>query len=84
MSKKEIGFSSQFKKQFAMRQIDPNWNDVFKEQLPEEIDSQRRTAWKYIVNQLIEGKSIPSYFKPHPIHAKRKLIKQIKKGLGNP
>ncbi|WEV37101.1 hypothetical protein [Lactobacillus sp. ESL0677] len=25
-----------------------------------------------------------SHFKPHPIHAKRKLIKQIKMGLGNP
>ncbi|RMC26305.1 MULTISPECIES: hypothetical protein [unclassified Lactobacillus] len=67
-----------------MSQVDPNWNDVFKEQLLEEIDSERHTAWKYIVNQLIEGKRIPSYFKPHPLHAKLKLIKQIKKGLGNP
>ncbi|RMC50933.1 replication associated protein [Lactobacillus sp. ESL0228] len=67
-----------------MRQVDPNWNNVFKKHFSEGIDSERSPAWKYIVDQLIEGKRIPSYFKPHLLHAKLKLIKQIKKGLGNP
>ncbi|WP_241689913.1 hypothetical protein, partial [Ligilactobacillus salivarius] len=46
---------------------DPKWRSIFKSSLPQELDDQKRSPWKYIIQCLIEDKTIPDYFYPHTL-----------------
>ncbi len=43
----------------------PKWRSIFKSSLPQELDDQKRSPWKYIIQCLIEDKTIPDYFYPY-------------------
>ena len=62
-----IKYTKAFKKQFKKRRQDPKWRSIFKSSLPQELDDQKRNPWKYIIQCLIENKTIPDYFYPHTL-----------------
>ncbi|MCZ3521501.1 hypothetical protein L2826_08250 [Lactobacillus gasseri] len=62
-----IKYTKTFKKQFKKRRQDPKWRSIFKSSLPQEFDDQKRSPWKYIIQCLIEDKTIPDYFYPHAL-----------------
>ncbi len=62
-----IKYTKAFKKQFKKRRQDPKWRSIFKSSLPQEFDDQKRSPWKYIIQCLIEDKTIPDYFYPHAL-----------------
>ena len=62
-----IKYTKTFKKQFKKRRQDPKWRSIFKSSLPQELDDQKRNPWKYIIQCLIEDKTIPDYFYPHAL-----------------
>ena len=64
---KVIKYTKTFKKQFKKRRQDPKWRSIFKSSLPQEFDDQKRSPWKYIIQCLIEDKTIPDYFYPHAL-----------------
>lgn len=62
-----IKYTKAFKKQLKKRRQDPKWRSIFKSSLPQELDDQKRSPWKYIIQCLIEDKTIPDYFYPHTL-----------------
>ncbi|MGJ3977853.1 hypothetical protein [Levilactobacillus brevis] len=46
---KAIKYTKTFKKQFKKRYQDPKWRSVFKSPLPQELDEQERSPWKFII-----------------------------------
>lgn len=62
-----IKYTKALKKQFKKRRQDPKWRSIFKSSLPQELDDQKRSPWKYIIQYLIEDKTIPDYFYPHTL-----------------
>lgn len=62
-----IKYTKAFKKQFKKRRQAPKWRSIFKSSLPQEFDDQKRSPWKYIIQCLIEDKTIPDYFYPHAL-----------------
>ena len=64
---KVIKYTKAFKKQFKKRRQDPKWRSIFKSSLPQEFDDQKRSPWKYIIQCLIEDKTVPDYFYPHAL-----------------
>lgn len=80
---KAIKYTKTFKKQFKKRRQDPKWRSVFKSSLPQELDDQERSPWKFIIQCLIEDKTIPDYFYPHALEGLKDLKKQIKRQLND-
>ena len=80
---KVIKYTKTFKKQFKKRRQDPKWRSIFKSSLPQEFDDQKRSPWKYIIQCLIEDKTIPDYFYPHALEGLKDLKKQIKRQLND-
>ena len=80
---KVIKYTKAFKKQFKKRRQDPKWRSIFKSSLPQELDDQKRSPWKYIIQCLIEDKTIPDYFYPHALEGLKDLKKQIKRQLND-
>lgn len=80
---KAIKYTKTFKKQFKKRCQDPKWRSVFKSSLPQELDEQERSPWKFIIQCLIEDRTIPDYFYPHALEGLRDLKKQIKRQLND-
>ena len=80
-----IKYTKAFKKQFKKRRQDPKWRSIFKSSLPQELDDQKRSPWKYIIQCLclIEDKTIPDYFYPHALEGLKDLKKQIKRQLND-
>ena len=78
-----IKYTKTFKKQFKKRRQDPKWRSIFKSSLPQELDDQKRSPWKYIIQCLIEDKTIPDYFYPHALEGLKDLKKQIKRQLND-
>ena len=78
-----IKYTKTFKKQFKKRSQDPKWRSIFKSSLPQELDDQKRSPWKYIIQCLIEDKTIPDYFYPHALEGLKDLKKQIKRQLND-
>lgn len=78
-----IKYTKAFKKQFKKRRQDPKWRSIFKSSLPQEFDDQKRSPWKYIIQRLIEDKTIPDYFYPHALEGLKDLKKQIKRQLND-
>lgn len=61
-----IKYTKAFKKQFKKRRQDPKWRSIFKSSLPQELDDQKRSPWKYIIQCLIEDKTrlfLSAYFR---------------------
>lgn len=46
-----IKYTKAFKKQFKKRRQDPKWRSI--SSLPQELDDQERSPWKYIIQCLI-------------------------------
>lgn len=80
---KVIKYTKNLKKQFKKRRQDPKWRSVFKSSLPQELDYQERSPWEFIIQCLIEDKTIPDYFYPHALEGLKDLKKQIKRQLNN-
>lgn len=80
---KVIKYTKNFKKQFKKRRQDPKWRSVFKSSLPQELDYQERSPWEFIIQCLIEDKTIPDYFYPHALEGLKDLKKQIKRQLND-
>ena len=80
---KVIKYTKAFKKRFKKRRQDPKWRSIFKSSLPQEFDDQKRSPWKYIIQCLIEDKTIPDYFYPHALEGLKDLKKQIKRQLND-
>lgn len=80
---KSIKFTKAFKKQFKKRTQDPKWRSVFKGSLPQELGDQKRSPWEFIIQCLIEDRTIPDYFYPHALEGLKGLQKQIKRQLND-
>ncbi|NRO76983.1 hypothetical protein IMAU10031_01874 [Lactobacillus helveticus] len=58
-------------------------SDFDKGKFQAQTDYQKRSPWKYIIQRLIEDKTIPDYFYPHALEGLKDLKKQIKRQLND-
>ena len=56
---------------------------LIKESFKPRLIIQKRSPWKYIIQRLIEDKTIPDYFYPHALEGLKDLKKQIKRQLND-
>ncbi|MFD1393295.1 replication associated protein [Lacticaseibacillus jixianensis] len=70
-----------FKKHFKQVRRVGHWDRIFAK--PSNFEGTKLPAWDFILNCLIFGQPIPSYFYPHPITPSKRLMQEIKRAVGS-
>ncbi|WP_281827723.1 MULTISPECIES: type II toxin-antitoxin system YafQ family toxin [Lactobacillus] len=68
--------TNHFRKQYKKVKNNSRWNNIFNGKVPFENDN--RSPWEYVIDCLIEGKKLPTYFYEHPITLTNRQKQEIK------